>query len=70
MCKEALEIKTKHYGKGHIETANTIQNLAVLLMNQGKLEQAKEMCKEALEIKLFLFYTRFIFLFSAQIYVQ
>ncbi len=47
----AIEIKEKHYGKGHIQTASTILNLGVVYRNLGNLEKAKELYELAIEIE-------------------
>ncbi len=46
----AIEIKEKHYGKGHIQTADTLVNIGLVYSDLGNLEKAKELYELAIEI--------------------
>ncbi|KAJ6198058.1 hypothetical protein J3E72DRAFT_384946 [Bipolaris maydis] len=49
LCKSTLEIAENVYGRKHLETLTSLNNLAVVLKHQGKLEEAEEMHREALQ---------------------
>ncbi len=46
----AIEIKEKHYGKGHFQTADTLENIGVVYKELGNLEKAKEFYELAIEL--------------------
>lgn len=50
--EKALEIRTKHFGKGHFETSYSMMNLGNYYINLGDLNNAKKLIEEALEIQI------------------
>src|SRR5262249_2506697 len=50
LCKRALRIYEKAFGKDHPETASCINNLAYLYQAQGRRSEAEPLHKRALDI--------------------
>jgi len=50
LCKRALEIREKCFGKDHPDVGKQLNNLALLCLNQGKYERVEEYYKRAIEI--------------------
>lgn len=50
MCKRALDIREKCFGKDHPDVGKQLNNLALLCLNQGKYEQVEEYYTRAIEI--------------------
>ncbi|KAL4745474.1 hypothetical protein BDW72DRAFT_186605 [Aspergillus terricola var. indicus] len=48
MYQRALAGYEEALGPDHIYTLNTVNNLGILYLNQGKLKEAREMCQRAL----------------------
>ena len=51
ICRSALAIYEKILGAEHPDTAISLNNLASLLYNQGKYDQAESLCQRALAIR-------------------
>ena len=51
LYREALAIRTKLYGNEHLEVAESLDNLALVLEDQNKLAEAEAMMREALRIE-------------------
>lgn len=52
LCKRALEIREKYFGRDHPDVGKQLNNLALLCLNQGKYDQVEEYYKRAIEIYL------------------
>lgn len=50
MLRQALEAREKALGEDHLITLTTVNNLCILLRNQGKYKTAEEMHRRTLEI--------------------
>lgn len=50
MCKRALDIREKCFGKDHPDVGKQLNNLALLCLNQGKYDKVEEYYKRAIEI--------------------
>lgn len=48
LLQQALTIRQKVLGDKHHLTADTLQNLALVSMDQGKYDQAVSLCQQAL----------------------
>ena len=51
MYRQALELMRKVLGMEHPSTLNSMNNLALALVNQGKYEEAEQMHRQALELR-------------------
>ena len=51
LYEQALEIRRAVLGEQHLDTARSLNNLAVLYQNQGRYEEAGPLCKRALAIR-------------------
>ena len=51
MLNRALELRRKKFGGAHTKVAQTINNLALVFDEQGKLEEAEATHREALRIR-------------------
>jgi kinesin light chain len=50
LCKRALEIREKCFGKDHPDVGKQLNNLALLCLNQGKYDKVEEYYKRAIDI--------------------
>ena len=48
MYKRALQGKEKALGAEYTSTLDTVNNLGILYMNQGKLTEAEKICEQVL----------------------
>ncbi|GIK03993.1 hypothetical protein Aspvir_008068 [Aspergillus viridinutans] len=49
--RQALELREKLFGREHPRTLDTMENIAIVLSEQGKYEEAEQMHRQALELK-------------------
>ena len=49
--RQTLELKEKVLGREHPDTLNSMNNLAVVIGNQGKYKEAEQICRQTLELK-------------------
>jgi len=51
LLERSLEIKERHFGVGHINTAVTLNNLAAAYSEVGNIQQERKLLERSLEIK-------------------
>lgn len=49
LLRQSLEVRQRALGPEHPEVADSLNKLAMLLRAQGHLEQAEQVCRDALE---------------------